>query len=121
MRFDGVRYGNLSPTDFDAVLDIEGRIWVVFEVKFLGQELPMGQRIALERFIKDAKKAGKHGIVIVADHRVQDPMQDIMLKDCMVREVYTTEMLRWYPMRKPFRAEVVAHSYISHYMQGEKQ
>lgn len=113
--FDGIKYGNIAPTDFDAVIEYKDRVWLVFEVKLADKELPRGQRLALERLIGDAKKAGKHGMAIVCEHRVLDPLQDVILADCMVREVYTTEMLRWFQLRKPFRAVVVAGSYLRHY------
>lgn len=113
--FDGIRYGNIAPTDFDAVIEYKNRIWLIFEVKLADKGLPKGQRLALERLIKDIGKAGKHGIAMVCEHHVLDPLQNVVLADCMVREVYTTETQRWVPLRRPFGVATVANSYLRHY------
>ena len=115
--FDGIKYGRMMPTDFDAVIEYKNLMWIIFEVKSEGKALPKGQRLSLERFIKDVKKAGKHGIVIVAEHNETDPLKSVIMANCKVREVYTTEGLHWDKLDRPFRAKEIADSYIKYYEQ----
>ena len=60
--FDGLQYGDMSPTDIDGILDGKNRIWLVFEAKLADAPMRRGQRLTLERLVQDAGKAGKHGM-----------------------------------------------------------
>ena len=92
--FSGMRWGTKSPTDFDGVVDIDDTIWVIFEIKLKGVEIPTGQRIALERAIDNfssafCKKTNKQKVAIcfLAEHTtpVEDP---VMAIDCVVTRYY---------------------------------
>lgn len=118
LRFDGFQYGTITPTDIDAVIEYHDQIWVLFEAKLIGKAVPNGQRTLLERGIHDAVKAKKHGIALIVEHSVNDPNKDIILKDCMVREVYTTEDMRWRPPKWTINAKDMTDAYINHYAKG---
>lgn len=115
MRFDGFRYGSITPTDIDGVIDYHDFVWVLFEAKLAGKDVPRGQRLALERLIQNAYRARKHGIALIIEHEVDDCRKDVYAKDCMVREVYTTEKMQWRPPRYPITAKGMADAYINYF------
>jgi translation initiation factor RLI1 len=81
--FSGLRYGNITPTDIDGLIDFHNAAWIIFELKHAGAELPFGQRLALERQVDDLDASGKLSIVLVAEHR-DTPPQDINAADAIV-------------------------------------
>lgn len=88
LLFDGMRYDNITPTDIDATIEYKDRAVIFIEVKLRKVDVPLGQRVMLERFVDDFRNAGKDAIAIIAEHEVKDAEQDILLKDCTVREIY---------------------------------
>ena len=50
--FDGLQYGDMSPTDIDGILDGKNRIWLVFEAKLADAPMRRGQRLTLERVLQ---------------------------------------------------------------------
>ena len=65
--YSGLRYGRITPTDVDGLLDFQDKVWVVFELKRAGNNMPYGQRLALERLVDDL--AGqKPAVGFVAEH-----------------------------------------------------
>lgn len=116
IRFDGIQYGKITPTDFDGVIEYQDRIWVLFEAKLTGKEVPDGQKKALARFVADVGKAGKCAIAMIVDHTTDNPADDIILRNCNVREIITTENLKWRPPRWSITAKEMADAYIIHNM-----
>ena len=45
----GLRFGNITPTDLDAFMDFNNRLFVFVEAKHGGAPLSYGQRLAIER------------------------------------------------------------------------
>ena len=64
LRFDGLKWGNITPSDIDGIVEFHDSVWVICEVKLGKKDLPLGQRLTLERFVNDTTKAGKHSIAI---------------------------------------------------------
>lgn len=116
IRFDGIKYGNITPTDFDGVIEYQDRIWILVEAKLAGKEVPYGQKLALARFVKDSGKAGKHAIAMIVDHTSENPLDDIILRNCFVREIITTENLLWRPPKWRITTKEMADAYIIHNM-----
>lgn len=83
--FSGLRFGNITPTDIDGLIDFHGRAWVIFELKHAGAELPFGQRLALERQVDDLAASGKSAIGFVAEHN-DAPPKDIDAAAAIVTE-----------------------------------
>lgn len=85
--FEDMKYDRkITPTDFDAVIEYKDVAWVVCEVKYKDTTLPYGQELALNRFVDDMWRAGKHVLAIVAEHEIDNANENIMLKDCIVRK-----------------------------------
>ncbi len=79
--FSGLRYGKITPTDIDAFLDFQDKVFIFVEAKHQSAMPPTGQRIALERLCDACEKAGKLAIVLVASH---DTEADIELANLPV-------------------------------------
>ena len=47
--FSGLRFGNITPTDLDAFMDFNNKLFVFVETKHGDSEMQYGQRLALER------------------------------------------------------------------------
>ena len=113
--FGGIEFGErLWPTDFDAVIEWKDRAWLLFEVKMYDVDVPSGQRLAIERFVRDVHKAGKHAMAVVVQHGVTDPDETVTLAKCRVREVYASGEFRWRPPNRPMDAQQMAQEYIAY-------
>ena len=99
LLFDGMQYGNITPSDLDGYIEYKDKGWVWVEAKVAGAEVPIGQRLAMERFCNDMGMAHKHAIAMVVEHSTE-PWEDVHLRDCIVRELYWNGERRW---RKPYR------------------
>ena len=101
LRFDGLEYdGNITPMDIDAYIEYHNSKRVLIEVKMKGVKMLWGQRTALERMVDDFTKANKDAIAIVAEHTEFDNSHDVMLADCIIRELYYGKERRWRPPKK---------------------
>lgn len=49
--FSQMRWGNITPTDLDAMLDFGNKLFVFIELKHGDAQMPYGQRLALERLV----------------------------------------------------------------------
>lgn len=116
LRFDGMRFlDSITPTDIDALIEVRNQIVVFFEAKLKDKEVPFGQKLALERLVRNAGRAGKHAIAIIGEHNVTDPSEDVFLKDLLVREVFTTERMQWRPPKRKLYAKEAADVYIRYF------
>ena len=86
VSFEGLVYGNKSPTDIDGVFEYDNKAWIVYEVKRKGVQIRYGQKLALERMINDLSATGKYCIAVIAEHEVYDKSKPIPLLNCRVRE-----------------------------------
>ena len=117
VSFEGMELGErMWPTDIDAVIELRGRAWVVFEVKHGRKQVPRGQRLALERFVRDAFKAGKLAVAAVVEHWVDDPSEDVRLADCNVREVFVGGERAWRSPNRRLTARELTDAYIGYAM-----
>lgn len=80
-NFSGLRYGNITPTDIDGMIEYHNRGYVLIETKYGDSELPQGQRLALERITDDLRKPS---VAIVASH---ESTGDIDVANAIVREL----------------------------------
>lgn len=106
--------GKLCLTDFDAVMEYRDIAWILFEVKHGNKPVPTGQRIAIERFVKDTQRSGKLAVATVVEHYVDNPARDIYLRDCLVRSVYASGELVWRPPKHPMTARKLLFDYIDY-------
>ena len=82
--FSGIQNGVIHPSDIDAVLEFDGKVIILFEVKRVGNEIPTGQRLLLER-IADRFE---YGFVLKVEHNLFDDSVDIPLHTCKVTSIY---------------------------------
>ena len=89
INFAGLRYGNITPTDVDGLIEYKNKAVIFLEFKLDGfDEMPYGQRLALERIANDIRAAGKECLVILCIHNVEDCNKDIDAKNSLVKELY---------------------------------
>jgi len=81
--FSGLRYGNITATDVDGLIEYHGKGYIFIEVKLNDALLPYGQKLAFERLVDDLKKPA---ICIIASHDVDNPNKDINVAHALVSE-----------------------------------
>ncbi len=67
--FSGLRWGAISPTDVDALLEFSNRLFIIVETKYKNSPIPRGQLLALER-VCDAinDPPNKHCLILLTSH-----------------------------------------------------
>ena len=83
--FSGLRFGNITPSDSDGEIEYHNKAWIFIEAKLKGVELPIGQRISLERKCDDMQKVKPTVLLIVSHETPVD--QDIDMANAIVTEV----------------------------------
>ncbi len=63
--FSGLRFGNITPTDIDGLIDFGNAVFVFLEYKRGDNKMPGGQRLALQRL---ADRKDKPTFVLVGRH-----------------------------------------------------
>jgi len=96
VNFSGLRWGKITPTDIDAVIEFQDKVLIFIEAKHGESQPDTGQRLALERLCNNCVKAGKQSAVFIASHKSE---AEIMLADCMVTRIYVKGVWR-VPTRK---------------------
>ena len=90
--FTGVQNGKIHPSDIDAVFEFDNEVLILIEVKKIGNNIPTGQRLLLER-ICDSWHTEK-SCVLKVEHDCYDNTIDIPLDKCVVTSVYANNT--WY-------------------------
>lgn len=85
--FTRMRWGNITPTDIDGIMEYQDKAYIIFELKYGDTDLPFGQRLALERLCRDLKKTGKFILGCVSSHR-DSPPNDITVDKSVVTEIW---------------------------------
>jgi hypothetical protein len=67
--FSGLRWGAISPTDIDGLLEFSNRLFIIIETKYKNAPIPRGQLLALER-VCDAinHPPERHCLILVTSH-----------------------------------------------------
>lgn len=113
LRFDDLEYqGNATPMDLDGFIEWHDKKRVLIEIKTKGVKLLWGERLSLQRMVDDFGKAGKDSLAIVADHTVFDKNQDVMVADCIVREIYTSREHVWRPPKKMITVRSIIDAFL---------
>jgi hypothetical protein len=67
--YTGIRYGNATPSNIDGILELQGRLFVLFEYKHVSaQPMPKGQRMMIERIVDNLQSDNVFSIAIVGVH-----------------------------------------------------
>lgn len=85
--FSGMTFGNIAPTDVDALIEYRNKAYIVFECKYATADLPFGQRLALTRMVDALQSAGKEAVLMICEHTVE-AHNDVVLGDTIVRSIY---------------------------------
>jgi hypothetical protein len=72
----------------DGAIEYKNKAYVFFEVKYLNKEIPLGQRLFLERLVKDVCRNGKRAIAIILEHSIRDENESVPVSQCIVREFF---------------------------------
>jgi len=91
VSFENLTYGRITPTDIDAFIDFNNKIFIIIEAKGEGVPVPTGQRIALERMLIKMSTGESEAMVVIADIEDGGMEDDVNLGLCMVREVWLAE------------------------------
>lgn len=93
ISYDGLCKGKNSPTDIDAVFEINNHVLLMFEVKEHGKDITQGQKFTTTRIIDAWNSVPGHiGVVVYATHPAEN--QVITLADCIVQKIYRDK--GWY-------------------------
>lgn len=84
--FENMRFGTITPTDIDGLIEYKNKLMIFIELKHSHKELPGGQRLALERLINDIKC--KPAIALIGEHFVEDPAEIVDVSECKLRSYY---------------------------------
>ena len=79
-----LRYGKITPTDIDGLLDFGNKLFVFIEVKYKRKAMDRGQELALERVCDGLFYAGLASYVIECSHAVANPSIDVDVAECVV-------------------------------------
>jgi hypothetical protein len=69
--FSGLRFGNITPTDIDGLIEYKDKGYVLIETKYKDAKLPRGQELALERLCDNLQSAKKPTLLIIASHETE--------------------------------------------------
>lgn len=72
----------IGPTDIDGFFEIDGRVFVFFELKYKNAKMGTGQEKGFERLCDVLCENGRHSIFIIAKHDTEDG--DIQVSRCEV-------------------------------------
>jgi hypothetical protein len=90
----GWRYGKISPTNIDFMLEYHDEAFIFGEIKLRETTLCDGQVKAFLRTVNRIEQAGARALLLIASHDVDDPERDVYVPDCIVRETYSGGMWR---------------------------
>lgn len=86
--FSGIRYGNITPTDIDGFFEKANKAFVFYEYKLAGNDMPGGQRIALERLVNAIKDANHEAALFLCVHNHQNPQEDVNAAQATVERIF---------------------------------
>ena len=110
--FDGIGYGNATPMDIDGFIEWHDKKRVLLEIKLKGVNVLGGERLALERMVNDFSNAGKESMAVIADHRVFNTSEDVIVRDCVVREIYHSREKIWRPTKRMMTVGTLLDSFL---------
>lgn len=87
--------GYIYPTDIDGLIEYKDSEYIIFEIKYGGAEVPVGQKLALQRMVDDFTKVGKQAVAFVCEHTVHDAEKPVIAAWCKVREIYYGKEKQW--------------------------
>lgn len=100
--FAGIGNDKIHPTDIDAVLEFDNEVLILFEVKKINNNLPIGQKLLLERLVDSWHT--KKSVALIVKHNFKNDTKDIPLISCWVRKYYYDG--KWYSCNEPLKKQL---------------
>jgi len=97
------------PTDIDMVIEIGNSTLIVGELKYGNAEVPIGQRLVIERICTNWAKEGRHALGIIAHHQEKG---DVLVKDAKVTMYWDTERSKWVKPERDYTVKSIIDAYI---------
>jgi len=94
--FTGIQSGKIHPTDIDVVLEFDNEVLILMEVKRKGNEIPIGQKLVLERIANSWHN--DKCVVFYVTHNFDNDDKDIPLFNCDVESIYINK--KWKPAKQ---------------------
>ena len=94
--FSGLRFGNITPTDIDMLIEYKNKAFIYGETKYKNAEIPYGQELALERLCDVSHDANKPSIAIISSHESEgdiDMAQTVVTKYRFRKKWYLPEQI----------------------------
>ena len=111
IKFTGLDYNNISPTDIDGIIEYKNKAYIIIELKYNNTPLPFGQQLALERMTRDLGHF-KDVLIVIADHNIKDPKKDIQLAECKVRKIYMSNQYQWRETKQTMDVKTIINEFI---------
>lgn len=92
--FSGLRNSKIYPSDIDAVIEFDNEVLILIEVKRRGVEIPLGQKLLLER-ICNSWHTDK-SIVLKTEHNFYDENKNIPIEMTAVTGYYRNKKWMYY-------------------------
>lgn len=109
LRFDGLKWNTITPTDLDFFVDFGGRGFVLGEIKYQGNDLTIGQRLVIERAVDAWWRAGIIAVGFFAWHSVT--VGDVFVAQAEVRKIRWRG--NWHPQVGTV-AQLIDHFRVEH-------
>ena len=93
IRFDGLRYNNITPTDLDFFAEYHNQAFIFAEFKHGSADVPFGQKLALMRITDRIQQSGAEAVLFVCEHYVGDPNEDVYAAESIVRKIYYKQQI----------------------------
>ena len=84
----------LLPTDIDGLIEWRDKAYIIIEVKKEGTPLHRGQKLAIERMVRDFQRLGKEACAILVMHNVFDVQKSVFVAEHRVTAVYNGKAWR---------------------------
>ena len=81
--------------EVDGLIEYKDSEYILFEVKYGSAEVPLGQKLAIQRMVDDFTKVGKQAVAFVCEHTVRDANKPVVAAWCKVREIYYGKEKQW--------------------------
>ena len=86
--FDGLQYGSITPTDIDGCIEYKDKAVIFLEYKYVGNRMPDGQRLCLERLADDVQMSGREAVVMLCEHEISDVNEPVDAETSGVVSMY---------------------------------
>ena len=94
------------------MIEWKGKGYIFIEVKYKDTKVKRGQKIALERLVKDTGQDNKESLAIIAEHNVKNGDKDVDVGNCNIREIYYSDKKIWQNIHPKWNVEELVRHFI---------